>query len=91
MADITRLIFDDANLEHIARHGVTEDEVREACESRPLVRRGRYNRLAVYGRTLAGRYVIVILEPPVGGAYYVVTARNMSSVERRRYTRSRRR
>lgn len=70
MLDITRLIFDDLNEQHILRHALTEEEVREACESRPLVRRERRGRLAVYGRTDAGRYIIVILAPPIGGAFY---------------------
>ena len=90
MPDIRRLIFDEQNEEHIARHGVTPEEVREVCESLPLVRRERHNRLAVYGRTLAGRHLLAILEPSSGGASYVVTARDMSRAERRHYTGTRR-
>ena len=89
MPDIRRLIFDEQNEEHIARHGVTPEEVREVCESQPLVRRGRTNRLTVYGRTSSGQYLLVVLEPPAGGAFYVVTAREMSRSERRRYTGAR--
>ena len=91
MPDVTRLIFDERGEEHIARHSVTEEEVRQACESGPLVRRERRRRLVVYGHTDAGRYMIVVLAPPVGGAFYVLTAREMSRTERRRYTRFARR
>ena len=89
MPDIRRLIFDEQNEEHIARHGVTLEEVRDVCESLPLVLRGRRNRLTAYGRTSAGRYLLIVLDPPAGGAYYVVTARDMSRPERRRYTEAR--
>ena len=91
MPDVRRLIFDKENEAHIARHGVTPEEVRKACESRPLVRRGRYGRLAAYGRTAAGRFLLIILSPRAGGAYYVVTARDMNRAERRRYTGIKRR
>ena len=85
MLRIRDLIFDERNTEHIARHHVNPDEVEEACWTLPVVRRGKYGRLAVYGRTLVGRYLLVILAPKTGGDYYVITARPMTQAERRRY------
>ena len=91
MLRIRDLIFDERNQEHIARHHVNTDEVEEVCWSLPLVRRGRYGRLAVYGQTLVGRYLLVVLAPRAGGDYYVITARPMTQAESRRYRHQKRR
>ena len=85
MVEIGRLIFDENNSEHIARHHVNEDEVEDVCSSRPLVLRGRQGRLAVFGQTLAGRYLLIILAPRRRAAYYVITARDMTATEKRHY------
>jgi len=90
MPDIRRLIFDEQNEEHIARHRVTPEKVHEVCTAQPLIRRGRTRTLVVYGRTAEGRYITVILAPRQGRRYYVVTARDMNQAERRRYTKARR-
>jgi uncharacterized DUF497 family protein len=82
---IKRLLFDDANTEHIARHAVEPEEVEEACLVAPMLRRGKSGRLAVYGRTMAGRRLLVVLAPKGAGDYYVITARNMTRTEQRRY------
>lgn len=37
MAIIRRLIWDDANVAHIAEHGVAPDEVEDVCFGRPLL------------------------------------------------------
>jgi uncharacterized protein len=88
---IRDLIWDDWNEEHIARHGITLEEVEEVCFGDPLVlaAQGRDKR-AFYGQTDAGRYLLVILGERGGGIYYPVTARDMTVAERRRYQRLRR-
>ncbi|MDP2937514.1 MAG: BrnT family toxin [Dehalococcoidia bacterium] len=75
--------------EHIwTKHHVTPEEVEEVCFSDPLVRRGRSHSYAVYGRTEAGRHLIVFLYPAGGGVFRLATARDMEQAEQHRYQRS---
>jgi uncharacterized protein len=85
MDPIRRIIFDAHNLEHIGRHGIGREEVLEACFPTRFLIRGRAKTRTVLGQCADGRYLTVILAPRGQGAYYVVTARNMTSSERRRY------
>jgi hypothetical protein len=85
MQTIRKLIFDEWNLHHIARHNIERDEVVEACFPTRLLRRGKGNSQLVYGQTDAGRFIIVVVAPRGQGAYYVITARDMVQSERRRY------
>ena len=79
------LIWNPANVAHIARHGVTFREVQEVCEGRYIVGQGHSERFIVIGPTLARRMVAVILEASYERMYYVVTARPASRGERRIY------
>lgn len=79
--------WDDANEEHIARHGVTPAEVEELFIARILVRRGPMGRYLVLGRSAAGRHLSAILEKLGGGWVRVNTARDMAPKERRLYAR----
>lgn len=88
------IIWPEDRIEHIARHGVTPDEVEEVCFGGPLVLRGKSEgKNPVYyvlGQTSAGRHLFcVIIEFPNGRAY-PVTARPMTEKERRQYKRWRR-
>ncbi len=42
-------------------------------------------RLAVFGQTHAGRYIVAIVEKKGGGVYRPITARIMDSQERRHF------
>jgi len=60
MARAARFDWDDANIGHIARHGVTPDEVEQAFKNDPLVmlatqKRGGETRVLCAGLTDAGR------------------------------------
>jgi uncharacterized DUF497 family protein len=84
------LLWDEANEDHIAAHQVSRQEVVEVVFGAGAVfavddshRRGR---LLVFGLTAAGRALLVVLdEPTTTGTAYVVTARPMTTVERRDY------
>jgi uncharacterized DUF497 family protein len=78
--------WDIVNIAHIARHRVGPDEVEAACSNSPLVLRGRHGRYYVLGRTDSGRYLMVVLERR-GNAAHVITARDMTAAERRRFIR----
>ncbi len=85
MLRIVELIWDDWNEAHIARHNVSPDEVEEVCFNRSLgvrIRRGMYR---LIGQTGAGRYIVVILASRGRGQFYVVTARDATEAERRKF------
>ena len=84
---MSRLRWDEDNVEHIGRHGVSPEEAEQACFSRPKVRRGRCGRYLVLGRTAGGRYVLVVVAHVAGGEGRVITARDMDSRERALYGR----
>lgn len=71
---------------HIARHGVFPAEVEEVLSSRPLsFVNGREGTVSAYGRTYAGRYLVVVLAGAEDGRHFVVTARDMSLKELRHF------
>ena len=84
---IRRLICDSWNVDHIARHRVTPDEVEEVCHGTPLVQRSYKGRIVLLGPTATGRLLAVILAPEGRGVYYPVTARPASRKERALYQR----
>lgn len=86
MSRIRELIWDDWNANHIRKHAVSQEEVEAVCFSENLfLERSRKNTFAVYGQTFVGRYLFAVLASRGNGKYYVVTARNMETHERRRF------
>lgn len=86
MSFIKRLVWDETNVTHIAKHGVSPEEAEEVCQSEPVVQIGKKGRLLVYGLTKLGRMVTVVLDSePEEGVYYPVTARPTSKKEREIY------
>jgi uncharacterized protein len=82
------IAWTEASEEHIAGHGVRPEEVEDAINARPvLALAGRDNTTEMYGTTSAGRTLVVILVPALDGRWYVVTARDMTSNERRAFRR----
>jgi uncharacterized DUF497 family protein len=91
---LDELIWDDWNDDHVRRHGVEPSEIEEAVVDRRamvLRTRGREERrYIVLGKSEAGRRLFVVLEPLGANRGYVITARDMSESERRRYEKRRR-
>lgn len=86
---IHELIWPDERIDHIARHGVTPEEVEEVCFGESFVRRaksvGDNPVYYVLGQTNAGRYPFcVVIQFPDGNGY-PITARSMTKKEQRRY------
>ena len=87
------VLWDAHNVEHIARHGVTPNEVEEVVRTNKArwftddtVRLGR---LVVLGATTTGRLLVIVLDRPApSGVAYCVTARPMSPRERQDYERA---
>lgn len=81
------LEWDDENVEHVARHGITPWEVEEAvADSRRTAFPAHSGRAGVIGRTEAGRILVVIVEQHTL-MWHVVTARQATERERRLYRR----
>ncbi len=75
------------SVDHIARHGVTLDEVREVVLERPYWRTdGKGGTTLIYGRTYAGRHLLVVAVQDQDEAF-VVTARDMTSNEKKTFQR----
>ena len=85
MITVTRLIWDDWNINHSARHGVTLLDVEEVCQGDYLVRQSYHGRMMLIGPNAVGNLLAVILAPEAEGHYYVVTARPAAKQERRIY------
>jgi uncharacterized DUF497 family protein len=84
---IESLEIDDHILDKIeSRHGVTFEEVEEACLSDERhVRRGREGLYKVFSQTAAGRYLLVVLVNLENSRWKIVTAREMTDIETKLY------
>ena len=88
---VSELIWPEDRITHIGKHGVEPHELEEVCFGRALVQRapssGPNPVYYVLGQTVAGRYLfcVVIQFPDSKG--YPVTARPMTSSEKKRYNR----
>lgn len=92
---IRQLLWPQDRIDHIARHGITPEEVEEVCRGRPRVFRaksaGKNPVYYVLGRTKSGRYLFsVIIQFPDGNGF-PVTARLMTEKEKRRYRKRKKR
>ncbi len=80
--EITSLIWDEENINHIARHDVTVDEVEEVCQTKFVVRPTYKNRLMIIGLTTKNRMLAIVIQKKHLDAYFVVTARTADKKER---------
>ena len=93
---IREIVWSESDVAHIARHGVTPEEVEEALSANPVWRRGRTHpatgreSLIALGQTEAGRYLFIVLSPRELGRARCVTAMEMDEKARRFYERHRR-
>jgi len=75
----------------LEKHGVYPDEVEDVLFGRSRIRRvarGHTHGEDVHealGQTIGGRYLIVVFVRKLGGEALVISARDMSDTERRRY------
>jgi hypothetical protein len=85
---VLRKVRDSAwSAAHIAAHDVTLEEVREAVLERPYwFAPGRDGTTLIYGRTYAGRYLLVVAIAESEEAF-IVTARDMTDAEKRTFHR----
>jgi len=92
---IHEIIWPEDRIDHIARHGVTPEEVEEVCFGQPFVQRakaeGKHPVYYALGQTAGGRYLFCVVIQFPDGKGYPVTARPMTENEKRRYRRWRNR
>ena len=82
---INDLIIEPGQDDHIARHRVTVDEIRDVVFGDPAIRRERQGYYRFGGQTRGGRYLTVFLAPREPGVFSLVTAREATDAERRHY------
>jgi hypothetical protein len=90
MLRIESLEIDDYILDKIeSKHGITFEEVEEACLSEKRhIRRSKEGLYKLFGQTAAGRYILVVLVNLGRGCWKIVTAREMTDRERRLYNKA---
>lgn len=82
---LPKLVWDEWNKEHIKKHKVSVKEVEEA-NANEVGRSGSYdNREMIYGITKRKRAITISVSYAKQKDPYVVSARNMSKKERRKY------
>jgi uncharacterized DUF497 family protein len=86
MIYIEKLIWDEHNIAHIARHNIMPIEVEQACNAEPITDEGKKYRLLVIGFTKANRLLTAVLQPTgIEGVYRPITAFDASPRQRRYY------
>jgi hypothetical protein len=85
---IAEWLWDDENVEHIARHGLRPWHVHDVWLGDPRFRRNRKGRAATHqmiGPEPGGRFLAAFIAPEPGrpGLWRVVTAREATETERR--------
>ena len=82
---ITALCWDDANIEHIAQHGLSPVDIEDVCFGRHIAFTARGRRYVLYGKTESGRMIMVVLERMFGQVFRPITARRMTDKEKHSY------
>jgi hypothetical protein len=76
---IKRLVWNDWNVPHIAKHNVLPVEVDEVCGGSRIEREGHRERIFLVGPTKAMRMLAIVLEPTEeDGVYKPMTAYDAS-------------
>ena len=90
MPRIEDVTIDDHILDKIeSKHGISYDEAKEACFSETCQFRCSHGGLyKLFGQTAAGRYTLVVLVSRGAGWWKIVTAREMTEMERRPYVKT---
>ncbi len=83
------LLWNEETIEHIwERHHLSIEEVDEAFrDPEALIHTGKHRRQVIYGKTIGGRYLTIIIQPMSRKEARLITARDMTDSERKRYKR----
>jgi uncharacterized DUF497 family protein len=86
---IENITWDEDTVDHISRHAVSPEEVEEVLfndSDSPRIMRGKENRYLAYGKTNAGRLLLVVLIIS-NRKTRIITARDMTDREKKFYRR----
>ena len=84
--EITEFEWDENNIEHIARHNVSPDEIEDvAFNDEPWIKKGREGTRYMLGYTVAGRYLFAVYVLKSKGIARVITAMDMDEKTRKLY------
>jgi len=86
---IENITWDEDTANHIARHAVSPEEVEEVLfndSDSPRIMRGKENRYLAYGKTNAGRFLLVVLII-ANRKTRIITAKDMTDREKKFYRR----
>lgn len=89
--DFEKLEWDDQNIEHIARHRVTSQEVEDVCFGFHISQKAGERKYVLSGQSSAGRYLNIVVERIGGPRFRPITAFEMSDNYKRRYRKRLRR
>ena len=81
---IERISWDEETVDHISNHSVTPEEVEEVLFSDtdvPLIMRGKEGKYLAYGKTNAGRFLLIVWAFEHRKTK-IVTARDMTKKEK---------
>jgi uncharacterized protein len=87
---IEKIIWDEETVSHLARHGVTPEEVEEIFfneEDKSVILKGKEGKYLAYGQTQSGRYLLVVwaIRYKKTG---IITARDLTKKEKQFYRRN---
>jgi len=83
---VEELLWDDWNVEHIAQHDVTPDEVEKSlADEHAIYLKAKHGRIMVLGKAGNRLITTVLSEQGSEGVFYVITARDMAKKERAFY------
>lgn len=81
-------IWDQDNIEHIARHSVEPYEAEEAITDPKRIRFDAHSgHHGIIGQSIDGRRLVVIFVIKIGNKFRVITARDANDKERKMYNR----
>jgi len=84
--EITWFEWDSNNIEHIALHNISPDEIEDvAFDDEPWIRKGREGTRYMLGYTVAGRYVFTVYILKGKGIARVITAMDMDEKTKKVY------
>ena len=82
--------WDDGNILHLALgHGIEPEEAEEVFAFASVFRKTRRGHYVAFGRTRAGRLLVIVLEKKAQGLVRTITGWDMGVAERRYYQRHR--
>jgi hypothetical protein len=82
---ISSLEWDDENILHIARHSISPVEVEDVCYGKHIAYTGKFKRYILYGYSVSGRYIKLVLQRLYDSVFRTVTAYEMTDSEKHKF------